>query len=118
MRSAWLAARSAEFRDDFLALGGVVELPKGAVLYRAGQLSPAAFGLIRGQIDVIAIAPNGTEIVWPSTTPSKWFGFGDLVVGAPRAATAIVREDSLAHRIGRLELIRFLDARPERYREL
>lgn len=116
--ASWLAARSPAFQEAFLGIGHLVELPEGQELYRAGGGIATVNGLIRGQIDVVMTAPNGLELVSPSTTPDRWFGFGELIAGLPAIATAVVRVPTLMHRITRAEFLGFLDDEPTRYRDV
>lgn len=116
--SQWLATRSPEFQEAFLSLGHLVEYPEEHVLYREGRSMFEVSGLIRGQVDVVMKAPNGLELVSPSTTPNRWFGFGELITDLPAIATAIVRMPTLMHRVSRAEFLQFLEANPSRYKDV
>lgn len=116
--SEWLSSRSREFRAAFLELGTIIELAPGKHLYRRGRVTQNAYGLIRGQLDVVMYAPNGIQIVSPTTTPGRWLSFSDMITRTPPIADAVVRIPSLVLGISRRELVRFLDEKPSRYREL
>ncbi len=81
-------------------------------------MSRYIYGLIEGQIDVIMYASNGEERAAPNRSPGRWLPISDVVTENELISSAYARIPTVALRIHRSELVRFLDRRPERYREI
>lgn len=113
--SGWLSTRSPAFQEAFLDLGSTKTLKAGDVLYHRGKVPTHVHGLIRGQIDVQIVAPNGEELVYPSGRQNKWYSFADVIAQEPAVGLAIARQPSDLLSISRQEVLQFLNADPHRY---
>ena len=116
--SGWLSTRSLAFQELLLEIGCVKSLGAGQLLYARGKVPTHVHGLIKGQIDVQILAPNGEELSYPSGQQSKWYSFADVITREPAVGTAIARQPTLLLSISRSKFLEFLNEDPRRYAEV
>jgi CRP-like cAMP-binding protein len=92
---------------------GRTSVRKGELLFQRGDPSHRLYGLIGGMIKLFARDPDGHEVSLGLVAPGELVGELDLADGAPRHASAIAMAHSELATLGRSDLERSLDRRPE-----
>lgn len=97
----WFASMPQALSDTLLAAAERVSLPRGAMLFRAGDPAHVAgagfFGLLAGRIKASTLRSDGREAILAVLEPGNWFGEITLIDGAPRThdATALAASELL-----------------------
>jgi EmrB/QacA subfamily drug resistance transporter len=94
-------------RDEILAMGEMVRLPAGEVLFHAGDPGDALFLVQSGRLEVRH--PGGAA---PDLTAGAVVGELALLTDAPRAATIVARRDSTLVAISRERFEYLADTQP------
>ncbi|MBY6006208.1 Crp/Fnr family transcriptional regulator [Salipiger bermudensis] len=114
----WLAARTSEFQEAFLALGSLRTVHEGRYLYRVGDPMERAFGLVDGRIDILLPVDSLPDAAFPVCGPGHWHGLSSLVDRTRAISSARVLRTSTICCISRRDFIAFLEANPRRYRDI
>jgi len=86
--------------DDVAAAGRLVELPRGAPVFLAGQPAGASFLVVRGAVEVVARhAPFERRLA--VLGPGQLFGFMSMLEGLPHGVACYAREPALLLEITR-----------------
>lgn len=87
-RTGWLASRSPEIQDLFLAGGRIRAFSAGETLYRYDDTPDGMYGLLRGNLSISIPNDIGSEYVVFQATPGFWIG--DLALFADQRRTVTV----------------------------
>jgi len=94
--------------EQFTGLARAVELPRGHVLFSAGEPSTACYLVVRGAIE-IAGSRNGQRHRIGILGPGRLCGTLALIEGQPHSMGAAVRENALLLEIGKPAFDRLFD---------
>ncbi len=89
------------------------KLPKGAYLFREGEVADAMYVLLDGRIRSLTSDNHGKEFVFKIGEPGDVFGEISLIDGEPRGWTTQVEEDAEVLMISRQDFVRLLTESPE-----
>lgn len=74
----WFAALPVPERTALLAAAEQISLARGAMLFRQGDAVPGPgggfFGLLKGEIKISTLRPDGKEAILVVLEPGNWFG--------------------------------------------
>ena len=95
--------------DEVLSVSSFLELPRGHAVFGAGQASAAAFVVLRGAVEVVAVRA-GRERRMAVLGPGQLVGYLGLLEGSAYGSAARAREKSLLLEIARndFEMIYFV----------
>lgn len=79
--------------DEVFAAGRVLELPRGAPLYRAGDAAAVVFVVVRGAVEIARPSPAGERRL-AILGPGQPVGFVGALAGGTHGAHATVRESA------------------------
>lgn len=86
----WLAEQPPDLQRAIFLRGHFRHLPPGAPVFLRGDQPDGIYAVVRGQIKLAHILPEGREVVLWAAEPGFWFGVRDLVVPqAVRYAAAV-----------------------------
>ena len=80
--------------DDVAAAGSLVELPRGAPVFHAGQPAGATFLVVRGAVEVVG-RHAALERRLAVLGPGQLFGFMSMLEGLPHGVSCHARESAL-----------------------
>jgi CRP/FNR family cyclic AMP-dependent transcriptional regulator len=89
----WLSMLPSDVQERFLKLGRDVSVPRGKLLYSAGDEPDAIFGIEDGLLDLAIPILDTEECIIHRGTPGFWIGDGALVQGTPRTLTVEAATD-------------------------
>lgn len=99
---------NAEERDELTASAAVFDLPRGAVLFNAGDASDTCYVVIRGALE-ISRAQNGQHRRIGILGPGRLCGILALIEGAAHSMSASARENVTLMEIPRAVFARYYD---------
>lgn len=83
--TGWLSRESAAFRQAWLAQGRIIDVARGATIYREGDEGRSFYGIVSGAIAAVIgpprLAPRMVNIMGAGT----WFGAGPVLSRGPRS---------------------------------
>ena len=110
----WLAASSAQFRREFLALARPRSFACGSVIYRAGDVGRDLFGICSGVVLVECRFTHPDAVLLHMLRPGEWFGTLDwLTERSRRFFSTVARTDVEVLRVPGDEMQALLRRRPE-----
>jgi CRP-like cAMP-binding protein len=80
--------------DDVAAAGSLLELPRGAPVFLAGQAAGASFLIVRGAVEVVG-RHGDSERRLAVLGPGQLFGFMSMLEGLPHGVSCYARESAL-----------------------
>ncbi|MDT7836300.1 Crp/Fnr family transcriptional regulator [Aquabacterium sp. OR-4] len=104
----WFAALDADTRNDLVAAAEPVQLPRGGVVFRQGELSTGFYGLVHGALCVSTVSETGREAVLTVLEPGHWFGEASALDGLPRSHDVVACSDARLLRVGRDDFNRLM----------
>ena len=114
--SGWLAGCPQAFVDAVGAHATLRSLPRGEVVYRAGDPGDGVFGVVGGavlfSVDHDDVVARSAELA----TPGNWFGDVGAFGRSPRAATARARTKTRLLVLSNAAIEAITAARPEHWR--
>ena len=110
----WLAACSAPFRRDFLALGRSESVPAGRVIYRADEVGRNMYGIRSGVVVAQWRFPHPDAVLLHMLRAGEWFGtLAWLNEQSRRVVATVARTDVKILRVPFEEFSELLQRRPE-----
>ena len=100
---------------EIQAIAEVVEYPAGSLIFERGAPGDAVYAIIRGRVDIRTIWADGREIKLNIQDAGHVIGEIGAIDGGERTAAAVAAADTRLLRIGRDNMLRFLDAKPGRW---
>ena len=85
--------------DEVFATGRILELPRGAPLYRVGDTASAVYVVVRGAVEIARPSPAGDRRL-AILGPGQPVGFVGALAGGTHGAHATVRESAAFLEIG------------------
>jgi ATP-binding cassette subfamily B protein len=101
--------------EELAAVGGRLRpesLPAGRVVVRQGETGERLYLIERGRAEVV-VGPEGAERTVTVLGAGDVFGEMATLGGVPRSATVRIVEPTVAYSLGREDLKRLMDLRPE-----
>ncbi|HMV54127.1 MAG TPA: Crp/Fnr family transcriptional regulator [Rhodocyclaceae bacterium] len=103
---------------DLARASHVARLPKGALLYSAGEQARVLFHVLSGQLKVAVSSSDGGEKVIDVVAPGHNIGMAELFGGVPYVSFAETVAPSLVLHISREAILRVVDRDPRISRRL
>jgi predicted acylesterase/phospholipase RssA/CRP-like cAMP-binding protein len=98
--------------DEIEAAADWVRLLSGDVLFTEGDLSDSGYLVISGRIRLLSGASSDTPVIVGEVGRDRFVGETGLVVGEPRAVTAVAVRDSILVRIPLVPFLALLERHP------
>ena len=86
---------------------------RGAVMTHQGAVAHWLYLIVKGDADVIWVAPNGEKRLLTTVPAGNVFGEMGLMTGAPRSATVVANTDIECYRLDKAGFEDIIRARPE-----
>jgi small-conductance mechanosensitive channel/CRP-like cAMP-binding protein len=87
--------------------------PGGSVMTHQGAVAHWLYLIVKGEADVIWVAPNGEKRLLTTVPAGSVFGEMGLLTGAPRSATVVAKSDVECYRLDKSGFEDIIRARPE-----
>ena len=94
--------------EDFDSIGFEANLPKGAILFRKGDLANSVVLLCRGQAKLLSTSREGKLLILRVAVPGDLVGLGAVVSGGRHEFTAEIVENAVVKSIQKTEFLAFL----------
>jgi CRP-like cAMP-binding protein len=88
----WLSRQPPQFRTQFIGLGRLVTLERGAPVFHMGDGSGGVFGVVSGGVAVMGGSPWQRPVLAHIERAGDWFGHGPVLRGGPRTLTFVAAE--------------------------
>ncbi len=88
------------------------KVPKGSILFYAGDPGNSCYMLLSGKIKIVVTADDGREHILGLLGPHDLFGEMSLLDGEPRSASAVAVEESHVVVIQRDDFLKVLSEKP------
>jgi CRP-like cAMP-binding protein len=109
----WLAEQPSAFQERLAKLGRWTGVRRGQLIYAAGDLADAIFGLGKGLLDVAIPVDADREVVVHRATPGFWIGDSALLAGSVRSVTISAVTDCQLYKLPVAAVQRNLEEHPE-----
>lgn len=116
--SGWLSRAPEEFRDTLLSASRWRQLPAGAPVTMAGEGAADVIGLASGIVELSSVFGRADTPMLTLGHAVFWLGYGPLISGQPRRATAIARTEVHVASIAPTVIQAALARRPEWWQHL
>jgi CRP/FNR family transcriptional regulator len=94
--------------QDFDSIGFEANLPKGAILFRNGDLANSVALLCQGQAKLLSRSREGKVLILRVAIPGDLIGLGAVVSGGRHEFTAEIVEDAVVKSLQKNEFFAFL----------
>ena len=98
--------------DALLEVAVTKKLPRGRVLFRAGETGTEAYAITRGRLKATAVGGEGREFVFNIMGPGEVFGELAMIDTCPRSLTIEAIETSELVVLQRRDVLPFLERHP------
>jgi CRP-like cAMP-binding protein len=88
----WLSRQPQPFRTQFIGLGRLTALERGAPVFHAGDRSGGVYGIVSGGVAVMGGTPWQVPAMAHIERAGDWFGHGPVLRGGQRTLTFIAAE--------------------------
>jgi CRP/FNR family cyclic AMP-dependent transcriptional regulator len=97
---------------DFVAAGSTRDYAPGNYLFHEGDPPGAVFGVLSGQVRLIASAEGGRELLLAVKTSGEMFGELSVIDGLPRSASALAVDHVAVVAVPERSFIAFIEDHP------
>jgi len=91
-KRGWLSRQPRPFRAQFISLGRLVTLERGAPVFHMGDESGGVFGIVSGAIAVLGGTSRQVPVLAHIERAGDWFGHGPVLRGGNRSLTFVAAE--------------------------
>lgn len=105
--------RRAKDREESPLPIKTLELERGSLVFREGQMGDAMFIVQEGEVDILKRLEDGTSRILRTMVKGDFFGEMALIDRKLRSATAICRTQVRLVRVPQESLVRFIEGNPQ-----
>lgn len=110
-RVGLFAGFGEEVWQDMESRSRRIALPKGAIVFQAGDTTDEVFVLASGRLEV-SVNRSGRRVVLTTLRPFDYFGEMAMLAAEPRSATVMATEDSVVIEMSRQLLMEIFRGHP------
>jgi len=117
-KAGWFDRAPREFQYAVMRLASRRELPRGALVYRGGDVDAGLYGIVSGCVEFTSRFSVPDSPIFYISHAGTWFGVGPLVSGQPRRVSATARTECTVLHVPAVALLKVLADRPVWWREI
>ncbi len=109
----WLGEQPSDFKLRMAKVGRWMNMRRGQVIYAAGDVADAVYGLSEGLLDVSIPVDSQQDVVVHRATAGFWIGDSALLAGSVRTLTISAASDGQVFKLPAASIHRNLAKHPE-----
>jgi CRP-like cAMP-binding protein len=117
-RVGWLSRQPIAFQDEILANAELRQYAIHSEIYRLGEPANDIWGLVEGELGVLAAPTAAPPLLVHIARPGWWVGDTALISETPRRLSLIARQESWLLRVTKASIDHLAEADPQAWRRI